>query len=181
MLKGDKVILRAYNKDDVKNALKSINDFEVKQYLDPSIPFPLKYEDELKWYERLNPKGDGTYSMAIENLETGEYMGGIGVNSVDWKNSVASIGLFLAKEFWNKGYGTDSLNVLLNFIFNEMNINKVKLNVYDFNKRGIRCYEKVGFVKEGVLREEIYRNGKYNDEIIMGILKSEFKQKNNQE
>lgn len=181
MLKGDKVILRAYNKDDVKNALKSINDFEVKQYLDPSIPFPLKYEDELKWYERLNPKGDGTYSMAIENLETGEYMGGIGVNSVDWKNSVASIGLFLAKEFWNKGYGTDSLKVLLNFIFNEMNINKVKLNVYDFNKRGIRCYEKVGFVKEGVLREEIYRNGKYNDEIIMGILKSEFKQKNNQE
>ena len=55
-----------------------------------------------------------------------------------------------------------------------MNINKIKLHVYSFNPRAIKSYEKCGFIKEGVLRQEIFRKGKYHDEIIMGLLRDEF-------
>ena len=66
------------------------------------------------------------------------------------------------------------MKVLMNFIFEEMNINKIKLNVYAFNERAIKSYEKCGFKKEGLLRQEIFRQGKYNDEVVMGILREEY-------
>lgn len=108
-------------------------------------------------------------------MEDNEYIGGCGINHVDWKNSRAEVGIFLGKPFWNKVYGTDAMRVLVNFIFNEMNLNKISLNVYSFNERAIRSYEKVGFKVEGVLKQHIYREGHYHDEIIMAILKSEWK------
>ena len=102
------------------------------------------------------------------------YLGGCGIKEVDWKNSKVVVGIFIGnKEYWNKGYGTDAMRVLIKFIFNEMNINKIKLNVYEFNERAIRSYEKCGFKKEGVLRKELYRDGKYYDTIVMGLFKEE--------
>ena len=73
-----------------------------------------------------------------------------------------------------KGHGTDAIRILIRFIFEQMNINKIKLNVYEFNERAVRCYEKCGFKKEGRLRQEIFRDGKYYDQYIMSILKEEY-------
>ena len=67
------------------------------------------------------------------------------------------------------------MRVLVNFIFSEMNLHKVSLLTYGFNKRAIRSYEKVGFKVEGVLKENIYREGQYHDELIMAIFKEEWK------
>lgn len=174
MYDGNLVRLRAYEKNDLEIARKFVNDPEVKKYLIPGIPFPLRVDDEEKWYNSLNPFGKGEYSFAIERIEDGKYIGGCGINKVDWKNSVAEVGIFLGKPYWNKGYGTDAMRVLVNFIFSEMNINKVKLEVFSFNERAIRSYEKVGFKIEGALREEIFRNGKYYNVIVMGLLRKEW-------
>jgi RimJ/RimL family protein N-acetyltransferase len=62
----------------------------------------------------------------------------------------------------------------LDFAFNHMNLHRVYLQVYDFNVRGIRSYEKCGFKKEGALRDARFSRGKYHDTIIMGILKEEY-------
>jgi RimJ/RimL family protein N-acetyltransferase len=175
MYKGEKVKLRAYKKEDLKSCVEFINDPEVKQNLTPGIPFPFKYEDELKWYDSLNPMSEKSYSFAIETLEEEMYIGGLGINSVDWKNSVAVVGIFLGKDYFNLGYGTDAMKIIIKFIFEQMNINKIKLFVYSFNKRAIRTYEKTGFRVEGVLRQEIFRNGEYHDEIIMGLLREDWK------
>jgi len=88
---------------------------------------------------------------------------------------VATIGIFLGQPFWNKGLGTEAVRILIEFAFGELNVNKIKLQVFSFNKRAIRSYEKNGFKIEGVLREEVYRNGQYYDEIVMGLLASEWK------
>jgi len=173
MLEGRSVRLRAYRKEDVELAWKYINDPEVKSYLVPGIPFPMTLEEEYKWYENLSSSKD-TYNFAIERIEDGQYIGGCGINEVNWKNSYAYVGIFLGKPYWSKGYGTEAMKLLLRFIFEEMNLNKVLLNVYSFNERALRSYEKCGFVVEGRLREQIFRKGKYYDEIIMGILRREF-------
>jgi RimJ/RimL family protein N-acetyltransferase len=174
MISGNLVRLRAYNKNDLKFELEYINDFEVKKNINPEIPFPLRFEDEEKWYNSINPMGNGIYTFVIEELESHKYVGICEVNDIDWKNSVATIGIFIGKPFWGKGFGTEAMRLLINFIFEEMNINKIKLSVFGFNNRAIKMYENLGFKKEATLREQIFREGKYHDEIIMGLLKREW-------
>jgi len=66
------------------------------------------------------------------------------------------------------------MRVLLRFIFEQMNINKVKLNVFSFNQRALRMYQKCGFKEEGRLRQELFRDGEYHDIILMGLLREEY-------
>lgn len=175
MFNGEKVKLRAYKSEDALLAWKYMNDFEVKKYLTPGIPFPMSYQEELNWVNSNGKESNGKYNFAIEKLDDCKYIGGCGINNMDWKNRIATIGIFIGdKNFWNQGYGSDALRVLLRLAFEEMNLNKVKLNVYDFNKRAIRCYEKCGFKKDGILRQEVFREGKYHDEVIMSILREEY-------
>lgn len=174
MYTGKKVRLRAYEKEDVIYAWKYINDEEIKRLLMPGIPYPLTFEEEEKWFQQQSAFKD-TYNFAIETLDEGKYIGGCGINHLDWKNSVATVGIFIGdKDYLSKGYGTDAMYTLVGFIFNQMNINKVKLNVYSFNERAIKSYKKCGFKIEGTLRQEIFRDGKYHDEYVMGILREEF-------
>jgi len=77
------------------------------------------------------------------------------------------------KEYWGKGYGTDAMKVLMKFIFEEMNINKIRLGTFSFNERAIKSYQKCGFEIEGVLKDEIFKEGKYYDEIIMAVFSGE--------
>lgn len=68
-----------------------------------------------------------------------------------------------------RGYGTDAMKVLMNFIFNNMNIRKIRLSTFSFNMRARKSYEKCGFEVEGILKDEIFKDGKYYDEIIMSV------------
>lgn len=175
MLKGEKVRLREYRREDIELAQTYINDYEVSRNLSPGIPFPLLTHDEEKWFQSQSSQNH-TYSFAIESVSDAQYIGGCGVNAVDWKNSVASVGIFIGdKGYWNKGYGSEAMGLLLRFIFTQMNINKVRLDVYSFNERAIACYTKCGFLTEGVRRQELFRDGRYYDIIIMGVLRNEWK------
>lgn len=166
--------LREYRREDIPLAHEYVNDPDVKKFLVVGIPFPLRLEEEEKWFEEQSAFKD-TYNFAIEKIENKEYIGGCGINTVDWKNSVATVGIFLGKPFWNMSFGTEAMEILLKFVFNEMNFNKVKLDVYSFNERAINSYKKCGFTIEGRHRQEIYRDGKYHDVLSMGLLRAEFK------
>ncbi|WP_339063454.1 GNAT family protein [Tepidibacillus marianensis] len=169
-----KVRLREHRKEDVQQAQTYINDPEVKGLLHPGVPYPYTLEDEQKWYESISATKE-LYSFAIETLSDHKYIGGCGINKVDWKNSVAVVGIFIGdKEYWSKGYGTDAMKVLVRFIFEQMNIHRIQLHVFSFNKRAVKSYENCGFKEEGVLRKAIYRDGEYHDEIAMGILREEY-------
>lgn len=175
MFTGKKVRLREYRKEDIQLAVDYINDPEVKKFMLTVTPFPIPTHSQEKFIEGLITDNLERYAFAIETLEDGKYIGGCGLNNLDWKNSVVTVGIFIGdKNYWGKGYGTDAMKTFINFIFNELNVNKVKLATVSFNERAIRCYEKCGFKQEGVLRQEIFKGGKYHDEIIMSILKEDY-------
>lgn len=174
MFEGKLVRLREYRKEDISIKLSYINDPEVIGYMESGIPYPLTLNEELKWFEAISAFKD-TYRFAIEAISSGKYIGECGINSIDWKNRVASVVIFIGgKECRGRGFGTEAMKILLSFAFEQINVNKVRLNVYSFNERAIKSYEKCGFKKEGVLRQEIFRNGKYYDTIVMGLLREEW-------
>ena len=174
MYSGKLIRLREVRKEDLEKVLHGINNPEVRSGITQGIPYPFTLKDEDKWLESHSALND-TYGFAVETLEDSRYIGSCSVNKVDWKNSIVEVGIAITdSDYLSRGYGTDAMKTLIRFIFNEMNIHKVKLGVYSFNKRAIRSYEKCGFRVEGVLRDEIYREGKYHDIITMGILRDEF-------
>lgn len=174
MFTGNLVRLREYRREDLAMAKDYVNDSEVRQYTEPNVPYLYTMANEEKWYEALSARSD-IYSFAIEDIKTGDYIGGCGVNEVDWKNSKVVVGIFIGnKAYRDRGYGTDAMKTLVRFIFEQMNVNKIKLEVYSFNARAIKCYEKAGFKKEAVLKEELFRNGQYHDVIEMSIFKKDY-------
>jgi RimJ/RimL family protein N-acetyltransferase len=79
---------------------------------------------------------------------------------------------------WNKGYGSEVMSLLVKHCFETLNLNRVMLRVYTDNIRAVRSYEKAGFVLEGRLREAVYKFGKYDDVLIMSVLRSEWTSQN---
>lgn len=173
MFKGKKVILREYRKSDLDNLLKIMNEEEYKKNVVTRIPYPITYNDVQEDFNKISGHKD-YYDFAIESINEGKYIGECGIKSVDWKNRRTEIYIFLGKDYVGNGYGTDATKVLLDFIFNEMNLNKVKLTVLSINTRAIKSYKKCGFRIEGTLKSELFKEGSYQDLIIMGILKDDY-------
>ena len=112
----------------------------------------------------------------IAHKDTEEYIGQLDLIKIDWPNRVGTIGIVIGtKENLGKGYGTEAIKLLQDFVFNKLNLNKLELDVRSFNERAIACYKKCGFIEEGRIRENFYVDGKYTDTIRMGLLKREWK------
>ncbi len=175
MLRGKNVILRAIEKEDVAKLVRIKNEEEVLIHLRSNIPQPNSvYAGELDYEEKCKKKNENEVEFAIENSE-GTIIGKCGTMDTRWKDSETTVFIFIGgSENRGKGYGTEAIKLLMDFVFQQMNIRRVKLYVFSFNVRAKSSYEKAGFKVEGILRQELFRNGKYHDVIQMGILKHEY-------
>lgn len=178
MILGQKTHLRAIEREDIPSFVRWLNDPEVRQYLEMYLPMSRAAEEE--WFE-AQLKSDSSQVFAIETSE-GVHIGNIGLHDLDWKNRNAGLGIVIAeKEYWGQGYGTDAIKALLDFAFNEMNLHRIYLSVFDFNERALRCYEKCGFGHEGRAREALFQDGRYHDHLLMAILRQDFVSEPHQE
>jgi RimJ/RimL family protein N-acetyltransferase len=169
---GDRIYLRAVDVDDVDNFVTWLNDEEVRQYLSMTSPFNKTREKE--FVDGLY-KDDNNIILGIVLKENDNLVGNIGLHKISRTHRNAELGIFIGdKSCWSKGYGTEALKLVIKYGFNQLNLHRIYLDVFDFNTRAMRTYEKAGFKKEGIYREHYYRNGKYCDVFFMGILKSEW-------
>jgi RimJ/RimL family protein N-acetyltransferase len=172
-MEGKLVRLRPYAISDLDSIMKWINNHEVTRFLG-SMAHPLSHRTEEMWLETVAMVSDANHRVfAIESLE-GEYLGGIDLRDIDWVARKAALGIAIVKpEYWGKGYGTDAMRLMAQFAFGELNLNRLWLTVQAGNARAIACYEKCGYRREGVLREDWYVDGVYHDMVVMGLLRSE--------
>lgn len=114
----------------------------------------------------------------LRTIADDRLVGFISLHNIEWNNGTASLAIGIGDpDKRGKGLGTEALYLALNYAFNELNLYRVGLDVIGDNQRAIRAYEKAGFVVEGRLRGGVHRDGQRIDRIYMGILRTEWEQK----
>lgn len=171
-LTGSAVDLRALEREDAPQLQRWINDAEVNRTLQIHRPMSLAAEEGF-----IERSGNSEHDVVFGIVEraTSRLIGTTGLHRIDFKNRHGGFGIAIGdKQTWGKGYGTEATFLVTRYGFETLNLNRIWLHVYDFNPAGMRCYEKVGYAREGVLRQDHFSEGRYADTIVMAILRREW-------
>lgn len=172
---GKQIYLRPLEVEDAKLYEKWVNDVEVKKYYD--IPRPSNYAIAEDFIKNLYKSTDRYVIMGIVVKKNNRLIGYTHLSNINYVDSNCMFAILIGeKEYWGKGLGTEATNLTIAYAFDILNMNKVWLNVHAPNVGGIKAYEKAGFVKEGLKRQDKYYAGKWHDTILMSILQSEWRQ-----
>jgi UDP-4-amino-4,6-dideoxy-N-acetyl-beta-L-altrosamine N-acetyltransferase len=171
MLAGERVILRAIERDDLPRYVEWLNDPAVLTFFGPYAPISL--DQETRWYEKML-EDTTACNFAIEF--EGQHVGGGGFCSIDGRHRRAEVGLFIGiPDLWDQGLGGDTLRTLLRYGFEQLNLNRIHLRVFAENTRAVHLYEGLGFQHEGRWRQAEFRHGRYHDMLWMSMLRQEWK------
>lgn len=111
----------------------------------------------------------------IHTLDGDRLIGETGFDGIHWQHGDTFIGIGLGeRDAWGNGYGTDAMRIMLRYAFTELNLHRVSLDVFEYNPRAIRSYEKAGFKHEGRMRQSMLREGRRWDLLFMGITQAEW-------
>ena len=175
MILGERIRLRAPERCDLPRFVAWLNDPEVRAGISAFLPMSLAREET--WFEDMLKRPVEEQPLAIEIKQKDDWLliGTTGLFDIAWRSRKAEIGIMIGeKSFWNQGYGTEAMLLMLQHGFETLNLHRIYLKVYSTNPRAIRAYEKVGFVHEARLREAHYDSGIYTDDLIMSVLRHEW-------
>ena len=178
MIYGDRIRFRRDERTDIPKFVTWLNDPEVMRYL--RLNLPLSQAEEETWFEKMLQLPPEEQPFAIETKvgKKWQLIGNCGFTNINKNAHSAEVGLFIGdKSFWNQGFGTQVMRLLLDVGFGTMNLNRIYLTVEEENKAGIRAYEKAGFIHEGRHRQAHYHGGRYYDVLFMSVLRSEWEKK----
>jgi RimJ/RimL family protein N-acetyltransferase len=174
IIRGERVYLRAAERSDIAKFVRWLSDGETTSFLSMRAPISVAMEE--KWFEEmLARQGKEAYLFVICLLEDSRPIGTLGLFNIDSTNGSAGIGIWIGeKDLWGKGLGSDATNAIVDFGFGMLRLERLWLEVYDFNKRARRTYDKTGFTLEGVKRHAAYRHGRHVDVELMSMLRDEW-------
>lgn len=176
MIFGKRIRFRAPEREDLPIFTKWINDPEVREGLYMFLPISLVSEE--KWFNKMleRPAEEHPLSIEIQEGDKWKLIGNCGFMSFNHQVHTAEVGIMIGeKDYWDQGYGTEAMQLLLHHGFKTLNLNSITLRVYENNPRAIRSYEKTGFVLDGRIRQSQFTNGKYIDTLFMSVLRDEWK------
>ena len=176
MIEGRLVLLRPFRRADLPR-LRAWHDTPgVMRHWGQSRPLVREdqFEDELTGrFARFEEAG----YLAVVPLGPADAppIGRIEWENLDRHHRSAEVTILIGDPAsWGHGYGTDAMVALLRYLFHVRGLHRVSLAVLSWNERAIRAYQKVGFVVEGVLRDDVFDEGRFHDQTVMGILRHEF-------
>jgi RimJ/RimL family protein N-acetyltransferase len=173
VIRGQKTYLRAIERDDLARCHAWMNEPELRATL--AQRYPMSLAREADWIERVTRGQDPSEIHFAICLAVGDrHVGNCGFVGIDRDNRIATLGILIGeKECRGKGFGTDAIRALCRFAFEEMDLRKIRLDVHADNAAGLKAYERVGFRREGLLREEVHRAGRPVDVVRMGLLRGD--------
>lgn len=174
ILYAERIRLRAPEREDIPLFLKWVNDPDVCEFLEQTSVYNTVQEEA--WFERVSAGPRAELPLVIEVRQDDEWVpiGNLGFADIHPVNLSAEIGIMIGeKQFWDKGYGTEAMRRMCRHGFEELNLNRIFLRVFEGNERGKAAYRKVGFVYEGTMRQARYHLGRYWDVDFMSIIRSD--------
>lgn len=159
------VSLAAMERSDMPLVASWINDERISYY--NGIRLPVSLEEQTAWFDRV-AKDRGKKKLIIRNAR-GTRVGMVSIFNQDDRNRNAEVGVYVAPRHMGRGYALEALAMLLRYAFLELNLHKVYARIFDFNKPSIKLFEKLGFRKEAVLKDELFTGGKYQDVLVYTI------------
>lgn len=152
-----------------------LQDSELKRLMDTGTAQLYSQNQHEKWQEKVLEQPGGNFFFHVIRLSDDQIIGDVGLDGVKWAHGECFVGIAIGERvLWGQGYGTDAMRLILRYAFQELNLRRVSLDVFEYNPRAIRSYEKSGFRLEGQMRKALNRGGRRWDMIFMGILRSEW-------
>ncbi len=174
ILRGKLVRLTALGKDDLPTFSGWYEDAGFARLLDAVPAAPKSEEQWEKWLEETEEEKD-KYIFAIRLSQGNELVGYLELDGILWSHRNCWMGIGIGRrENWGKGYGREAMELALKFAFHELNLHRVQLSVFSYNRRALTLYQKLGFTREGVFREYLERDGQRFDMYLFGLLRSEW-------
>lgn len=171
MITGEKVQLKGMTRDSASQLYTWVNEEELRPYTGTVYPVS-EYEHE-RWMETVSTDPGRRQFLICKRGEEG-CIGTIGLKNFDWIGRQAELYISIGRKGdRGHGYGCDAVKTLVRFAFEQLNLHRIYLHVFASNQSAIRCYEKAGFTAEGILRQQHFSGGKYENTVLMAVLAPE--------
>ncbi len=171
---GNKINLRTLKRSDAQSIFENAKDKEISQYTNVPHPYTLKAAKEFIKKTQKDNRLKKAYYFGIEDKKSKQIIGMIDFVRYNKTNKNAEVGYWLGKRYWRQGIMKEALGLLLDFGFNKLKLHRISATVIESNIKSKTRIEKAGFKYEGKSREHIFRENKYSDLLMYGILKKEY-------
>lgn len=162
IINGNGILLRAVEESDNAMLLSLINDPDTEMMLGGSS-WPVSEAEQLKWFEHQERSRD-VLRCIVALKENGKAIGTIILSDIDQKNATGHIHIKMSKDGGRgKGYGTDAVNTMVQYVFEELRLNCIYANILSYNEASIKLFERCGFKRDGVLRQRVFKKGRFVD------------------
>lgn len=162
IINGEYVLLRAVEESDNAMLLSLINDPDTEMMLGGSS-WPVSEAEQLKWFENQERSRD-VLRCIVALKDDGKAIGTIILSDIDQKNATGHIHIKMSKDGGRgKGFGTDAVNTMVQYAFEELRLNCIYANILSYNEVSIKLFERCGFKKDGVLRQRVFKKGQFYD------------------
>lgn len=175
LLTGERLYLRPFEKGDLVPLLKWMNDREILNLIGQVKPWSQR--DAGEFLKRIRKEKDRAwFAVVLKGSHRVIGQAGLLRMFLPWNNTDLTMEIN-EKDVWDRGYGSEAINLLLSWAFDTLGFHRVSIGVVGFNTRALHFYAKNGFKREGVLREGYYCNREYSDFVMMAILEGDFRER----
>ena len=174
LIRGERIWLRPVEERDLPAYVANINDTEVGG--PAGYRWPQSVEQARKWLARMmerTERDDGFY-FAVCEIGDDRFIGTTWFKEINWLDGATEFAIFMDRAHIGSGWGTDVARTMVDFGFETLRLERIWLFASADNSRALRSYEKVGFVREGVVRKAVQRDGELIDGVTMAILREDW-------
>jgi RimJ/RimL family protein N-acetyltransferase len=174
MLRGELVWLRPSERSDFMADPPPVNDPEIGHMMGLKVPVGIDGAADFAQMV-ISQHGKTLWSFAICELGSSDAIGNVSLRNLDAENGSAELSVLMTDHaFIGRGYGTDAVSCIVDFGFGELRLERIYLQVFDYNPRARRSYEKAGFQTDATLRHARFHRGAHHDVDVMSILRDEW-------